>query len=50
MYYVYVQHFQQEMDEPGKVANPARGPLNKNKKKKSLSPWAPFAPEKNFIS
>ena len=39
---MYGQPFQQSMDQPGMVANSARGQLNRGKKgKKSLSPFAP---------
>ena len=33
LYYsiMYGQHFQKSMDQPGMVANPARGQLNRNK-------------------
>ena len=34
------------MDQPGKVANPARGQLNREK---AFFPLAPFAPE-NLVS
>ena len=27
--YIYGQHFQQSIDQPGMVANPARGQLNR---------------------
>ena len=30
-YIIYSQHFQQSIDQPGKVANPARGHLNREK-------------------
>ena len=34
-------HLQQSMDQPGKVANPSRGQLNREKMNRSLSPFAP---------
>ena len=43
---MYGYHIQQSVDMPGKVANPARGQLNREK---CYSPLSPFAPE-NSIS
>ena len=37
---IYGQHFQQSMDQPGMVANPAHGQLNREINS-SLSPFAP---------
>ena len=41
---MYGHHIQQSMDQPGKVANPARGQLNR----KDSIPLSPCVPE-NFI-
>ena len=38
---IYGQHFQLSMDQSGKIANPARGHLNKENIIFSLSPFAP---------
>ena len=42
----HLQSSNERMDQPGKVANPARGQLNRNKMKISLSP---YAPERNWL-
>ena len=38
---MYGHHIQQEKDEPGKVANSARGQLNRKNEHFSLSSFAP---------
>ena len=43
---MYGHHIQQSMDQPGKVANPARGQLNTENE---YFPLSPFAPE-NLVS
>ena len=44
--YAMVITYSKSMDQPGKVANPARGQLNR---KKMCFPLSPFAPE-NLVS
>ena len=45
--YIYGEHFQQSMDQPGKVDNPARGQLNR-RSIFSLSPFV-ITPESSLI-